>query len=194
MPSVSASAMTRFRKLRVTAAPIEPVVAQLVAEHARRPGHPVQDAVGVRVGRDPDLAHGLHALDQRCQLVEDVERVLGAGHADALAHPVGEARHMDVLAPDDARRIAVQEPDQADVVVRGSGDDILDGVAGHLGDLAQGRLVNTSVSPGSVAWTTHRMSSFGYRYRSSLSGVSAASLMTVTSLPPICACVCEAGV
>ena len=33
---------------------------------------------------------------------------------------------MDVLAPDDAGRVAVQEADQTDAVVRGARDDILD--------------------------------------------------------------------
>ena len=92
-------------------------------------------------------------------------RVLGARHADALAHPVGEAGHVDVLAPDDARRVAVQEADQPDVVVRGAGDDILDG-RGHASDppAAQGSFWKISVRLGSVALTSHRTSLWGYMY------------------------------
>ena len=101
-------------------------MAELVAEQAGGARHPGQGAVRVGVRHQADLPDRLQALD-RDEILEHVDRVLGAGQPDPLAHSGGQAVDVDVLAADDARWVAVEETNEADAVLPRPGDDLVDG-------------------------------------------------------------------
>jgi len=106
------------------AAPVEAIVIELVADEAGGARDPRQSRVRRRVRHEADLADRLHALDVD-ELLEHVDGVLGPGQADPFAHPPREMIDVDVLAADDAARIAIEEPNQPHVIVDGTADDVI---------------------------------------------------------------------
>ena len=97
------------------APPVEPVVADLVAEHARHTVEPRQPGIGAGVGDDADLPDRLHARD-RDEVVEHVDRVLGAGQPDPRPACVRQPCDVHLLAAHHPARVAVEEPHEPHAV------------------------------------------------------------------------------
>jgi hypothetical protein len=94
------------------AAPVASVVADLVAQHAAHPVEPGQPDVRGEVRDDADLADRFQ-VRHRHQIVQHVDRVLRPGQPETRTQRAAEASDVRLFAPDDAARIAVQEPQQA---------------------------------------------------------------------------------
>jgi hypothetical protein len=90
-------------------------VADLVAEHARDPVEPGEAGERGRVGDDADLADRLHAVDGD-EVVEQVERVLGAGEAQPGGERLRQPGGVHLLAAHHAGGIPVEEPHEPHAV------------------------------------------------------------------------------
>jgi hypothetical protein len=103
-----------------------PVEGHVVRQHRRRAWGVGQHGERVRVGNEPHLADGAHALD-RLELVEGVHRQHGYGDTDAGLHALGETVDVDGLASDDAAVVAVEDAEQPYIRRPAGGDDLLGG-------------------------------------------------------------------